>query len=145
MRQYFLVISLSIFFVNTINAQELTKKKTIHFLADTVDIPKNSRLLEIGFFEREITYYVFFCRCKTLYNFAPMFTVRKDRIKLEKSKSLPAGNYVSWEVLSELFSKHGNDFPNNYELIIVEKQPDRTYQTVDRLNWSRRRPPEKVE
>jgi|GEM_PF-4259453 len=60
-RKLLTIACLSVFFIHTISAQEV-KKKTIHFLADTVDIPKNSRLLEIGLFEREITYYVFFAR-----------------------------------------------------------------------------------
>ncbi|MEJ2880142.1 hypothetical protein [Pedobacter sp. GR22-6] len=141
-RKLLTIACLSVFFIHTISAQEVKKKSTIYFLADTVDIPKNSRVLEIGILEGVITYYAFFCPCKSIYNFYPMFTVAKERIKLEKSATLPIGNYISWEKLVGLFSKYGNDFPNNYELIIVEKQPNRTYQTVDRLNWSRRRPPE---
>lgn len=121
-------------------SQKIESKPIVYFLADTLSVDKNNRVIEIGKASKTNTYYAFFCRCVSPYQLYPMFIARNEQFRPEVSKTLPLGRYLSWQELSDLLSKHGNKFVEEYKFIIVEKLPNETYQTIEKLTWVLRKP-----
>lgn len=119
--------------------QENNTKPIVYFLADTVDVNKNNRVLEIGK-TGVITYYAFFCLCVPPYELYPMFVCRENEFNTGAYKVIPEGRFISWRELSGLLSKHGDRFLEAYQLCIVEKLPDRSYRINERPIWVERRP-----
>jgi len=115
-------------------SQEVKIKPTVYFLADTISVERNNRVMEIGKLPNNGIYYAFFCRCISPYHFYPTF-IRNKSFKPELTKDKPNGNYLSWEELANLLRKHGNEFVKQYNFIIVEKLPDRSFQVIEKLHW----------
>ena len=116
--------------INTGFAQE---RKKIYFLADTINVNKNDRILEIAS-EAEATCFTFFCRCLPPYtdgnaryvNFCYFW---KDQVESEGVSTKPAFDYISWKNLSEIISEVQYEFRNKYELYITEVLPNHKYKT----------------
>lgn len=118
--------------------QENKLKPIVYFLADTIDVDKNNRVVEIGM-EEGIKYYAFLCRCVTPYQLYPIFIDGDSKITSKLSKTLPKGSFLSWKKLSDLLSKHGNNFVEEYQFIIAEKLPDGTYLINEKPIWVKRK------
>lgn len=60
---------------------------------------------------------------------------RNDRVKPKYSNVKPELKYISWRQLSDSLHKYGNDFPEHFKLVIVEKLPAGQYKTIEDLNY----------
>ncbi|MFD0939936.1 hypothetical protein [Pedobacter boryungensis] len=106
--------------------------KNLYFLADTVNIPKDQRLLNINksvpftLYEKK---YEFFCKCLPPFKQNLMFfyinTQRGSKEEIFYAK--PIHNYLSWQELMALIEKHQNAFDQKYNLYIVEVLPGKRY------------------
>jgi hypothetical protein len=108
------------------------QKKEIYFLADTINVSPQNRILEIGK-EGNGFYYMFFCQCLPPYDngYKPSFGfLRKneDRIS-EVASTKPNFSYLSWKALSQLIAKEKYDFDKKYDFHITELLPGNKYQT----------------
>ena len=109
-----------------------TGKKKVYFLADTINIPKTQRLVEIGN-DYGISY-TFLCRClmpvtkggqneDLIYYF-----VNNKDAKLNISDTFPKVRYMSWKEFLNL-AVRPRFFSDNYEFYITEVLPQNKYRT----------------
>jgi len=123
------IVCMLVFMINTGFAQE---RKKIYFLADTINVNKNDRVLQIAS-EGPATCFAFFCRCMPPYtdgNAQPLnFCYWKEQVNYETASIKPNINFISWRELSQIVSEVKNDFENKYELYITEVLPDHKYKT----------------
>jgi hypothetical protein len=112
------------------------QKKEVYFLADTINVSPQNRILEIG---KESTlgdtafYCSFYCQCLPPYDkgYKPGFSfLRKpgDRASIVVSIK-PDVFYISWKELSQLIAKEKYDFDKKYDFYITEVLPGNKYQT----------------
>lgn len=98
--------------------------KTLYFLADTINVAKENRILRIVPEGQKFASYEFFCKCMPLYKEYVNFYYKKEPEKKDFFDKKPALKYISWQELSDLFAKHANRFDGLYELYIVEVLPN---------------------
>ena len=117
-------------FSNT-NAQE--PKKEIYYLADTINVAKNDRVLEIeGLKINPFEYtFVFFCRCVRPNYVYPLFSYLVNQKNPQPPIVLGKPNhpYMSYKTLMELIVKHQRGFDYHYQLYITEVLPGNKYRT----------------
>ncbi len=78
-----------------------------------------------------------FCGCAPPYLRYPTFMYRNDRITPKFSDVKPDLRYISWKQLSDSLHKYGNNFPDRFKLVVVEKLPTGKYKTIDQLRYVR--------
>lgn len=99
--------------------------KPIYFLLDTINIPKENRIVEAGI-EGAWRYYSFYCRCIREYDRNITFVyLSKNQGKTRTDK--PALLYTSWKDLSQLIWLEGKKFDEKYSLNVIETLPNNEY------------------
>ncbi len=129
---FIITIGLSIALNNITFAQ--TEDNNLYFLADTVNIPKEQRIVSINkavpstLYENE---YEFFCKCISPYQKnLVFFYINTDKHGKENIlKKKPNYRFISWKELMMLVEKYQNNFDNKYNLHIVETLPGNRYKT----------------
>ena len=123
--KYLFLISILSLISNVSLAQ--TEKKRIYFLVDTLNIPKNDRIVEIDDNYFEVSY-IFYCRCSapTYKDLIFSFKSMKDKRITEIKK--PPYAYISWKELLKITSNTFL-FKKKYELYITEILPNNRYRT----------------
>lgn len=114
-------------------------KKEIHFLADTVNVDKKNRIVEIGK-EGKIPYYAFYCKCISPYDSIVSFTYYKKDDSLNIKDVIPDYNFTTWKDFSDIISKEGNHLSKVYLIYITEVLPGNKYKT-NKVDLVVRRPP----
>lgn len=108
-------------------AQEKIK---VYFLADTINISPENRILSI---DDEGPYhgFLFFCKCipVTGSESPRAFIYRSDRDPGEITIHRPSYNYISWKDLAEMLYKQKLKFDLKYDLYITEVLPDKRFKT----------------
>lgn len=107
------------------NAQ-VTEPKEIYFLADTLDTPKESRIVGIGT-ESDLHYYQFYCKCLPPYVFDLAFVCPENSLRQTTFISKPEFKYTSYPELLQLVLKAGVLFEKQYVLYIVEALPNKQF------------------
>lgn len=120
-----------------INAQDT--KKEVYYLADTINVAKNDRVLEIqGLKINRFEYtFVFFCKCVwPNYNAVEFsYLVNTKNPQPKEVLTRPSYPYISYKTLMELVAKHQRYFDNHYQLYITEVLPGNKYRT-SKANFS---------
>ncbi len=107
-------------------------KKEIHFLADTINVSPENRLLDIDT-ELKCKAYMFFCQCLPPYGYG--YKISFAYLDLGESALNPHVNvkpnyaYMTWKSLSDIIGKEKYDFDKHYELYITEVLPNNKYKT----------------
>lgn len=124
MKQILLLFSIFLF-SKTIQAQQRTK---IYFLADTVNINPENRILGIHK-DDKLHYFSFFCKCISELDKEPTFFYDRKSIKDNVTKEKPKFKYTSWKDLSEMLYQEKLKFDFKYDLYITEILPDKKFKT----------------
>ena len=117
------------FFVDLKAQDERTK---IYFLADTIDVPKNQRILEISrgplWF---VGAYEFYIKLHPNDNINLIYIYEEPLTDMQAKivDTLPSHRYKSWKSLFELLTNRDKPFDDNYQLYITEKLPGGKYAT----------------
>ena len=106
-------------------------KEEIYYLADTINVSKNDRVLEISGISGYDQSFVFFCKCVKPYNSYPEFIYLVDRTKTKPAMVLKKPNYpyISFKNLMDLVAKKTFNFEDDYQLYITEVLPGNKYIT----------------
>ena len=99
----------------------------LYFIADTVNVSKDKRQLEIG--EEGVTYFHLYCKCIYPYKRDLIFVADYNAKKI-KSAQLPEGNYIKWNELIALAKQEHRFFSSMYILNMVEVLPNKEYLTT---------------
>lgn len=128
MKKIFLIIIL-FFCIELVHAQA---KNEIHFLADTINISPENRILEIGH-EGDGIGYTFFCQCLPPYgrgyNVSFYYLKRAGTPPETIFDHKPQHKYISWKELSELIVKGKYTLAKTYDFYITEVLPGNKYKT----------------
>jgi hypothetical protein len=108
------------------------KREKVYFLADTINISKNNRVLCI---QKNSPYewsYIFYCKCvePNKQNLVFSYIEKKGMMKAEISDKLPTSLYISIKKLYQLVSMEQRNFDKKYELFITEVLKSGKYKTV---------------
>ena len=132
-----ILFSLFVFAFSSTKAQEPTKD--IYYLADTINVAKNDRVLEIqGIKINRFEYtFVFFCKCVWPNYDAVEFSylVNKKNPQPKEVLGKPSYPYISYKSLMEFVAKHQRGFDNHYQLYLTEVLPGNKYRT-SKVNFS---------
>ena len=128
MRKIFL-FSLLVLSLSRVYSQE-TKKK-LYFLADTINTPKTSRVLNILWSTPFHYSFIFYCKSVRPYYSYPEFAclVDKKNPRAEISIIKPTYSYISFKELMDIAAESNRNFNEYYELYITEVLPGHKYQT----------------
>ncbi len=107
------------------------ERTKIYFLADTIDVPKNQRILEIRRGPWFVGVYEFYMKSYPTDNINLIFTYEEPRPEMQAKivETLPNHHYRSWKSLFELLTSPDKPFDDNYQLYITEKLPGGRYTT----------------
>lgn len=130
-----LLMIIVIILISVKSKSQSNKPSKIYFLADTTTTSKENRYFEISAEGNFSSGYSFYCKCAPPYFSYPTFVYRSDRVKPKYSDVKPDVKYISWKELSDSLHKYGNNFPEYFKLIIVEKLPTGNYKTIEELRY----------
>lgn len=120
------IVALLFFFTSSLGmAQE--KKTQLYFLADTVTMNKEKRMLAIKN-DIEITY-TFFCKCVLPNEGDIVFSFFNNKQGRASSSIKPTFNYISWKDLYPIAMNGPVFFNKKFELFITEVLPNQQYRT----------------
>ena len=124
-----ILISLLILSFSDTKAQK--SKQEIYYLADTINVSKKDRVLEISGISGYDQSFVFFCKCvKPYYNYPEfIYLVDKNKNKPTVVLSKPNYPYISFKNLMDLVAKKTFNFEDDYQLYITEVLPGNKYLT----------------
>jgi hypothetical protein len=137
MMKKFISISVFLLAFGSTMAQETIKD--IYYLADTINVAKNDRVLEIqGLKINRFEYtFVFFCKCVwpnyDAVEFSYLVNKKNPQPKVVLGK--PSYLYISYKSLMDLVAKHQRYFNYHYQLYITEVLPGNKYRT-SKTNFS---------
>lgn len=121
---------ISLFLILSLNCFSQTIKK-IYFLADTINVSKKNKALEIKWTTPFHYSFIFYCKCVPPYfnylEFAAF--VDKKAPKIEVVNKKPEHNFISLKQLLDMAGKSGRTFDNSYDLSITEVLPKSKYKT----------------
>jgi len=123
--KFSIIVVIALFFMKLANAQ-ITKPKEIYFLADTLNTPRESRIVGIGT-ESDLHYYQFYCKCLPPYVFDLAFVCPENKLRQTTFISKPELKYTSYPELLQLVLKAGALFEQQYTLYIVEALPNKQF------------------
>lgn len=96
------------------------ERKQIHFLADTINVSSENRILEIGT-EGDGDAYTFYCKCLPPYSYNLSFGYSKKGLPANQVVSTkPDYKYISWKELSKIVSETKYDFNKQYDFFVTE-------------------------
>ncbi|WAC41202.1 hypothetical protein [Pedobacter sp. SL55] len=101
-------------------------------MADTIDVPKNQRILEISrgplWF---VGAYEFYMKLHPNENSNLTYIYEEPHPEMQAKivDTLPRYHYRSWKSLFELLTNRDKPFDDNYQLYITEKLPNGKYAT----------------
>jgi hypothetical protein len=129
MKKLILIIFL-LFSLNYAFAQDTRPK--LYFLADTINVAKNHRVLHIETVSSFEYSFIFYCKCAAPYKSYVSFFYLNDKKKPRSTvvSQKPDYPYISFKELMDLVNKHHRFFNENYDLFITELLPDRKYKTT---------------
>lgn len=104
------------------------RRKVLHFLADTITVNANNRILEMGK-EASVSYYSFYCKCITPYNSNVSFTYSNRESKADTLSYKPDYKFVSWRDFSDIINREGKELSKRYFIYITELLPNNNYIT----------------
>lgn len=123
------LFSLSLVLINTAFSQE--DKKNIYFLADTINISKENRALDIMWTTPFHYSFVFNTPYKAPYynflEFSCLVDKKNPSAKIKAKK--PNYAYLTIKELLDIVREHLQSFDENYNFYITELLPDNKYQT----------------
>lgn len=119
-----IIIALAIFLSNQALAQE-----KLYFLADTINVSKENRILKIGSSMSIEFSFIFYCKCVPPYEEYVEFNYFNNKKSRETTSTKPAVKYISWRQLQDLLAKQGTKFDRYNELYITEVLPGNKYRT----------------
>ena len=126
MKRTFLLALLAMFL--SLKSFTQTRKNVLYFLADTVNVEFNNRILEIGTEGKILSYYSFFCKCMLPEGKQNLtFVYRNDTNENIASDRKPNVHFSSWQQLADIIGKVGISFDSKYDFYIVEVIPGRKY------------------
>lgn len=104
----------------------------IYFLADTIGIDRNNRVLEIKPIDAIQYGFIFFCKCVPPYKYFPTFSyLRTKKVPASPIMSKkPDYRYISFKELMEITAKYNIYFDKSYDLYITEVLPGNGYRTT---------------
>jgi|GEM_PF-997691 len=120
---------ISLFFLT--KAGFTQEKKQLYFLADTINVSPENRILEIGK-EGAGYYYLFYCQCLPPYGYGYNLSFGYLDKNNEFSKTTlkkPNFQYISWKELSKIITKTKQKFDTEYDFYITELMPNNKYKT----------------
>jgi hypothetical protein len=126
-----ILITFLLFSLNYTVAQD--SKPKLYYLADTINVAKNDRVLEIqGLKINRFEYtFVFFCKCVwpnyDAVEFSYLVNKKNPQPKVVLGK--PSYPYISYKTLMDLVAKHQRYFDKHYQLYITEVLPGNKYRT----------------
>ena len=132
-----ILITFLLFSLNYTVAQD--SKPKLYYLADTINVAKNDRALEIqGLKINRFEYtFVFFCKCVwpnyDAVEFSYLVNKKNPQPKVVLGK--PSYPYISYKSLMDLVAKHQRYFNYHYQLYITEVLPGNKYRT-SKTNFS---------
>lgn len=129
MRKIILTI---VFFAAIITAHSQSTNKKIYYLADTINVSKNNRVLQMGYQDNGFEYYyLFYCNCiKPFDRYVAFYNITKHGEKrAETLTKKPDYKYISFKDLMELVSKNQRYFDDHYDLYITEVLPKNKFRT----------------
>ena len=115
-----------------INASAQSDSRKIYFLADTIDVPKNQRILEINNGPvKFVGSYEFYMKPYPGHDMNLIFIYEEPKTEMQAKvvDTLPNYPYRSWKSLFELLTNKNMSFDDNYHLYITEKLPNHKYIT----------------
>jgi hypothetical protein len=115
------------------------KRKSIYFLADTINVNPNNRIVEIGK-EDPISYYSFHCKCIEPYKSDVSLTYNYKERHTDTLSKKPDYKFISWKDFSGILTKEGHNLSEKYFVFITEVLPNNRYIT-NKVNLVIRRPP----
>lgn len=122
----YILLLFSIFFISyAVEAQERTK---LYFLADTINISPENRILDIGD-EAKMHYFGFFCKCVPGSEIDPIFSYHHHSDQSKTTTDKPSYQYISWKDLAEIIHLGKSKFDLKYELYITEALPGKRFKT----------------
>lgn len=104
-------------------------QKKIYFLADTINVPKGNRILEIVSGAYPQRNYSFYCTCLPPYRFYVTFSYMTGHKLGIIVNEKPSFQYISWKELQDIIVDVKYDFDRRYELYITEVLPGNRYRT----------------
>jgi len=140
MKKLSLIILFVCFYINVFS--QGTNKK-IYFLADTISVSKENRVLKHGYVDNVFEYFfVFFCKCAYPYKNYVTFSYvnKKGEKKAEIVLEKPKHRYSSVKELMDMVNEHHKFFDDVYDLYIVEALPGNKYRT-NKVNFVGYSPP----
>lgn len=117
-----------VFMTVIMSAMAQEKIKEIHFLADTVNVVVNNRIVEIGQ-EGGLPYFAFYCKCIAPYSSIVSFANYKKDVSPVAVEELPAYNFMAWKDFSDIISREGTNINKTYSVYITEVLPKHKYRT----------------
>lgn len=127
MRKTLYILSITITCLIVFNKKSIgQEKKQIYFLADTINVSSENRILEIGT-EGNGDYYMFYCQCLPPYGHGYNLSfgyLKKGLHVNEVISTKPDHKYISWKELSTIVTKTKYDFDKQYDFFITEVLPN---------------------
>jgi hypothetical protein len=124
------LLGIFLFSLNYALAQDSRPK--LYFLADTINVAKNDRVLQIETVSSFEYSFIFYCKCAAPYKSYVSFFYLNDKKKPKSTvvSQKPDYPYISFKELMDLVNKHHRFFNENYDLFITEVLPDSNYKTT---------------
>ena len=121
---FFKTLIILLFAVSAKAENRKINRDTLYFLADTINIPNKSSIIEIGY-EGPLRYHTFFCKCIEGYKNNPTFVYnykQSNYILKEDTLSFPT---ISLRELLRLLASDGFTFNSRHVFYIIEVLPDK--------------------
>jgi hypothetical protein len=123
-----ILITFLLFSLNYTVAQD--SKPKLYYLADTINVTKNNRVLDIKIIN-DIEYsFIFYCKGMKYNNEYVSFhymNFKKNKAEIVAQK--PDFPYMSYKVLMDMANEHHRFFSKYYDLYITEVLPGNRYRT----------------